>query len=212
MPAPVRGLCRTQRRTSLSSLLRAQIAVRRGPEVHRLRCDRAQECPSPARTPPSPADTYPLPAHHERSKGMPIYALGDRIPAIDATAYVHPDAVVIGDVTIGAEASVWPTAVLRGDGAPITVGARTSIQDGTVVHCTDELATTIGDDCVVGHNAHLEGCIVEDGCLVGSGSVLLHRVVVRAGAVVAADRKSTRLNSSHPSISYAVFCLKKKKK
>ena len=117
---------------------------------------------------------------------MPVYALGDRIPTIDPTAYVHPDAVVIGAVTIGAEASVWPTAVLRGDGAPITVGARSSIQDGTVVHCTDELATTIGSDCVVGHNAHLEGCIVEDGCLIGSGSVLLHRVLVRTGALVAA--------------------------
>ncbi len=117
---------------------------------------------------------------------MPVYALGDRIPTIDPTAYVHPDAVVIGSVTIGAEASVWPTAVLRGDGAPITVGARTSIQDGTVVHCTDELPTTIGADCVVGHNAHLEGCVVEDGCLVGSGSVLLHRVLVRTGALVAA--------------------------
>ena len=117
---------------------------------------------------------------------MPIYALGDRVPAIDPTAYVHPDAVVIGSVTIGAEASVWPTAVLRGDGAPITVGARTSIQDGTVVHCTEELGTAIGTDCVVGHNAHLEGCIVEDGCLIGSGSVLLHRVVVRTGALVAA--------------------------
>lgn len=117
---------------------------------------------------------------------MPVYALGDRIPTIDPTAYVHPDAVVIGAVTIGAEASVWPTAVLRGDGAPITVGARTSIQDGTVVHCTDELATSIGADCVVGHNAHLEGCTVEDGCLIGSGSVLLHRVLVRTGALVAA--------------------------
>jgi carbonic anhydrase/acetyltransferase-like protein (isoleucine patch superfamily) len=117
---------------------------------------------------------------------MPIYALGDRVPAIDPTAYVHPDAVVIGSVTIGAEASVWPTAVLRGDGAPITVGARTSIQDGTVVHCTEDLGTVIGTDCVVGHNAHLEGCVVEDGCLIGSGSVLLHRVVVRTGALVAA--------------------------
>lgn len=117
---------------------------------------------------------------------MPIYALGDRVPAIDPTAYVHPDAVVIGSVTIGAEASVWPTAVLRGDGAPITIGARTSIQDGTVVHCTEDLATAIGADCVVGHNAHLEGCIVEDGCLIGSGSVLLHRVLVRTGALVAA--------------------------
>jgi carbonic anhydrase/acetyltransferase-like protein (isoleucine patch superfamily) len=117
---------------------------------------------------------------------MPIYALGDLVPNIDAAAYVHPDAVVIGSVTLGPDASIWPTAVLRGDNSMITVGARTSIQDGTVIHCTTELPTTIGAGCVVGHNAHLEGCIVEDGCLIGSGSVLLHRVLVRTGALVAA--------------------------
>jgi carbonic anhydrase/acetyltransferase-like protein (isoleucine patch superfamily) len=117
---------------------------------------------------------------------VPIYALGDREPQIDPTAYVHPDAVVIGDVRIGAEASVWPGAVLRGDGAPITVGARTSIQDGTVVHCTPMHPTTIGADCVVGHLAHLEGCTIEDGSLVGSGSVVLHDAVVRSGALVGA--------------------------
>ena len=117
---------------------------------------------------------------------MPIYALGDREPQIDPTAYVHPDAVVIGDVRIGPEASVWPGAVLRGDGAPITVGARTSIQDGTVVHCTPMHPTTIGADCVVGHLAHLEGCTIEDGSLVGSGSVVLHDAVVRSGALVGA--------------------------
>jgi carbonic anhydrase/acetyltransferase-like protein (isoleucine patch superfamily) len=117
---------------------------------------------------------------------MPLYALGDLVPNIHPTAFVHPDAVIIGAVTVGAEASVWPTAVLRGDNSTISVGARTSIQDGTVIHCTAELPTTIGADCVVGHNAHLEGCVVEDGCLVGSGSVLLHRVLVRTGALVAA--------------------------
>ena len=117
---------------------------------------------------------------------MPIYALGDRVPQIDPTAYVHPDAVIIGEVNIGALATVWPTAVLRGDHGQIRVGARTSIQDGTVVHCTAAFATVIGDDCVVGHNAHLEGCTVEDRCLIGSGSVLLHGVVVHSGALVGA--------------------------
>ena len=117
---------------------------------------------------------------------MPLYALGELVPTIHETAYVHPDAVVIGAVSVGPESSIWPTAVLRGDNSTITIGARTSVQDGTVIHCTSELPTVIGSDCVVGHNAHLEGCIVEDGCLVGSGSVLLHRVVVRSGALVAA--------------------------
>ena len=115
-----------------------------------------------------------------------IYALDDDEPQIDETAYVAPDAVVIGRVTIGPEASVWPGAVLRGDHGSITVGARTSVQDGTIVHCTARYPTIIGDDCVVGHNAHLEGCVVEPGCLIGSGSVTLNRVVVGRGSIVAA--------------------------
>jgi carbonic anhydrase/acetyltransferase-like protein (isoleucine patch superfamily) len=127
--------------------------------------------------------------HRARISGrilMPLYALGNLVPNIDATAYIHPDAVIIGAVTVGPEATVWPTAVLRGDNSMISVGARTSIQDGTVIHSTRELLTTIGAECVVGHNAHLEGCVVEDGCLIGSGSVLLHRVLVRTGGMVAA--------------------------
>ncbi len=117
---------------------------------------------------------------------MVCYALGDQTPSIHASAYVHPDAVVIGSVTIGENSSVWPGAVLRGDYGRITVGARTSIQDGTVIHATHDLATTIGDDCVVGHNAHLEGCVVEDKALIGSGSVVLHRAIVRSGGLVGA--------------------------
>jgi carbonic anhydrase/acetyltransferase-like protein (isoleucine patch superfamily) len=117
---------------------------------------------------------------------VPIYALGEYEPDIHETAYVHPDAVVIGRVRIGPEASVWPCAVLRGDHGRIEVGARTSVQDGTVVHCTHEWPTLIGAECVVGHNAHLEGCVVGDRCLIGSGSVILNRVTVGAGAVVAA--------------------------
>ncbi len=117
---------------------------------------------------------------------MSIYALDDDEPEIDELAYVAPDAVVIGRVKIGPEASVWPGAVLRGDHGYITVGARTSVQDGTIVHCTAKYPTVIGADCVVGHNAHLEGCVIEDGCLIGSGSVTLNRVLVGKGSIVAA--------------------------
>ncbi|HEU0102994.1 MAG TPA: gamma carbonic anhydrase family protein [Mycobacteriales bacterium] len=117
---------------------------------------------------------------------MAVYALGDRVPDIHPDAWVHPDATVIGNVRIGAGSTIWPAAVLRGDYGSIVVGERTSVQDGTVVHCTAEHATTIGDDCVVGHLAHLEGCTVEDRCLVGSGSVVLHQAVVRTGALVGA--------------------------
>ena len=115
-----------------------------------------------------------------------IYALDDDEPEIDGLAYVAPDAVVIGRVKIGPEASVWPGAVLRGDHGFIAIGARTSVQDGTIVHCTAQWPTVIGDDCVVGHNAHLEGCVVEDGCLIGSGSITLNRVVVGKGSIAAA--------------------------
>jgi carbonic anhydrase/acetyltransferase-like protein (isoleucine patch superfamily) len=118
---------------------------------------------------------------------VPIYALGDREPTIDPTAYVHPDAVIIGDVRIGAESSVWPGAVLRGDDGHIVVGERTSVQDGTVVHTTAAQPTVIGSDCVIGHIAHLEACTIEDGSLVGSGSVVLHRAIVRSGALVGAN-------------------------
>jgi carbonic anhydrase/acetyltransferase-like protein (isoleucine patch superfamily) len=117
---------------------------------------------------------------------VPIYVLGDRVPRIHPTAFVHPDAVVIGDVTIGEESSVWPSAVLRGDYGTIVVGDRTSIQDGAVIHAVEAFPTLVGSDCVVGHLAHLEGCVIFDGALVGSGSVVLHRAEVHTGATVAA--------------------------
>jgi carbonic anhydrase/acetyltransferase-like protein (isoleucine patch superfamily) len=118
---------------------------------------------------------------------MPIYALGTLEPQIHPDAFVHPDAVIIGRVTIGAHSTIWPAAVLRGDAdTGIVVGARTSIQDGSVVHTTRSQATTVGDGCVVGHLVHLEGCIIEDGSLVGSGSIVLHHARVESGALVGA--------------------------
>jgi carbonic anhydrase/acetyltransferase-like protein (isoleucine patch superfamily) len=117
---------------------------------------------------------------------LPIYALGDVEPEIHPAAYVHPDAVIIGNVRLGEEASVWPCAVLRGDHGQIEVGARTSVQDGTVVHCTHDWPTIIGAECVVGHSAHLEGCVVGDRCLIGSGSITLNRAIVGDGALVGA--------------------------
>jgi carbonic anhydrase/acetyltransferase-like protein (isoleucine patch superfamily) len=117
---------------------------------------------------------------------VPIYRIGDQAPDIHPDAFVHPDAVVIGNVTLGAESSVWPGAVLRGDFGPVTVGARTSVQDGSVLHATPFNHTVVGEDCVVGHLVHLEGCLIEDGALLGSGCVVLHDVVVGTGATVAA--------------------------
>lgn len=115
---------------------------------------------------------------------MPIYALGDVEPDIHPSAYVHPDAVIIGEVTLGAEASVWPGAVLRGDPGGIVVGARTSVQDGTVIHTTPIHPTRIGAECVIGHNVHLEGCTIGDGSLVGSGAIVLNGATVEPRALV----------------------------
>ncbi len=118
---------------------------------------------------------------------MTIYRLGDRVPTIHPDAFIHPDAVVIGDVTVGPESTVWACAVLRGDFGTITVGARSSVQDGTVIHAGPGFPTTVGDGCVVGHLAHLEGCTMHDDSLVGSGSVVLHHAVVETGATVGAN-------------------------
>ncbi len=117
---------------------------------------------------------------------MALYALGDRTPQIDPSAFIHPDAVIIGDVRIGPESSVWPSAVIRGDHGTVRIGARTSVQDGAVIHCSAQWDTTLGDDVTVGHLAHLEGCDVQTGSLVGSGSVVLQNAVLQPGSLVAA--------------------------
>lgn len=118
---------------------------------------------------------------------MPIYALGEAEPTIATSAFIHPEAVIIGDVRIGEESSVWPCAVLRGDEGHIQIGSQTSIQDGSVLHTTPEWPTVVGDRCVVGHIVHLEGCTIEDDSLVGNGSVVLHRAVVQSGSLVGAN-------------------------
>ncbi len=118
---------------------------------------------------------------------MPVYTLGSQEPSIHSDAYIHPDAVIIGSVTIGAESTVWPGAVLRGDDGEIRVGERTSIQDGSVLHTTPVDPTVVGNDCVIGHLVHLEGCTIEDRAMVGNMAMVLHRSVIHSGAVVAAN-------------------------
>jgi carbonic anhydrase/acetyltransferase-like protein (isoleucine patch superfamily) len=122
---------------------------------------------------------------------MTLYALDDERPQIHSEAFVHPQAVLIGEVHVGAEASIWPGTIIRADNGPIVIGARTSVQDGAVIHTQLVNQTRIGSDCVIGHLAHLEGCVLEDYVLIGSGAVVLERVICRspslvgAGAVVA---------------------------
>ena len=117
---------------------------------------------------------------------MTLYALGEARPRIHPDAYVHPEAVVIGEVHLGPGASVWPGAVIRADNGPIVIGARTSVQDGAVIHTQAVNPTRIGADCVIGHLVHLEGCVLEDEVLVGSGAVVLERVVCRSSSLVGA--------------------------
>jgi carbonic anhydrase/acetyltransferase-like protein (isoleucine patch superfamily) len=106
--------------------------------------------------------------------------------AIHPTAFIAPTASVMGDVTIGAEASVWFGAVLRGDMAPITIGPQTNLQDGTIVHVDEGAPCAIGARVGIGHRVILHGCTVEDDCLVGMGSILLNNVRIGTGSVVAA--------------------------
>jgi len=118
---------------------------------------------------------------------MPIYRLGTLVPDVHPDAFIHPEAVIIGDVRVGAESTVWPGAVLRGDYGTIAIGTRSSVQDGTVIHAGPGFPTVVGDGCVIGHLAHLEGCTMEDDSLVGSCSVVLHWAVVGTGATVGAN-------------------------
>ena len=108
-------------------------------------------------------------------------------PILDSSAWVHDAATVIGDVTLGADVSIWPGVVLRGDQGSIHIGARSNIQDGTVVHATFGLSTTwVGEQVTVGHNAVLHGCRVEDRCLIGMGAIVLDNAVIGSGSIVGA--------------------------
>jgi carbonic anhydrase/acetyltransferase-like protein (isoleucine patch superfamily) len=108
-------------------------------------------------------------------------------PLIGRGVFLAETAAVIGDVAIGDESSIWYATVIRGDVMPIRIGARTSIQDGAVVHVTsDRFGTTVGDDCTVGHGAILHACTIEDGCLIGMGSTILDGARIGRGSLVGA--------------------------
>lgn len=108
------------------------------------------------------------------------------MPEIHPTAYVHPSAVVIGKVKIGARASIWPGCVLRGDIEPIEIGEETSFQDQSVAHTSDGLPVKIGKRVVVGHRATIHGAIVGDDAMIGMGANLLDGSEVGAGSILAA--------------------------
>jgi carbonic anhydrase/acetyltransferase-like protein (isoleucine patch superfamily) len=116
-----------------------------------------------------------------------VRSYNGKTPQLGTGVFLAETCAVIGDVVIGAESSVWYSTVLRGDEMPIRIGARTSLQDGMVVHVTSgQLGTTVGDDCTVGHAAILHACTVEDGCLIGMGSTILDGARIGRGSLVGA--------------------------
>jgi carbonic anhydrase/acetyltransferase-like protein (isoleucine patch superfamily) len=123
---------------------------------------------------------------------MPIRTHHGVTPAVAASAFIADTAVVIGDVEIGEQASIWYGCVLRGDSNSIRVGARTNIQDGTIVHVNHEwegaagTRTIIGADITIGHMALIHACTLEDGCFIGMKACVMDGVVVESGAMVAA--------------------------
>lgn len=131
---------------------------------------------------------------------MAIYQLEHRIPEIDAQAWVAPSADIIGSVRLAAQSSVWFNAVARGDNDLISVGARSNIQDNTVLHTDPDIPLTIGNDVTVGHSVMLHGCTIGDGCLIGIGSVILNKASIGAGSIVGANTLITE-NKSFPERS-----------
>ncbi len=107
-------------------------------------------------------------------------------PRVHPTAFVAPTAVLIGDVEVGADSSIWFGAVIRGDNGPIRIGARTNVQDNSVIHVSQNHRTVVGDDVTVGHCAVLEDCAIGNGALVGMNSVILNGATVGSRALVAA--------------------------
>ena len=105
---------------------------------------------------------------------------------IDPTAFVHPAAIVTGNVTLGKRVSVWPTAVLRGDSDSIEIGDDSNVQDGTIVHVDDGIPTKIGKRVAIGHRAIVHGATIEDDCLIAMGAILLNGVHVGTGSIVGA--------------------------
>jgi carbonic anhydrase/acetyltransferase-like protein (isoleucine patch superfamily) len=117
---------------------------------------------------------------------MPLYSLGDLHPTLDAAAWAAPSADLIGDVRLGARASVWFGAIIRDDNTPIIVGEDSNIQDGAVCHSDEGVPLTIGARVTIGHQAILHGCTIADDCLIGMGARILNHVVIEAECIVGA--------------------------
>jgi len=132
-------------------------------------------------------------------------------PKIATSAFVAPTAVLIGDVEIGEESSIWFGTVLRGDNGPIRVGKRSSVQDNSVIHVSEGCSTIIGDGCTIGHSVTMEDCTIEDGALVGSNAVVLNGATVGAKSLIGAG-SVVAANATIPPLVVAVGAPAKVKK
>jgi carbonic anhydrase/acetyltransferase-like protein (isoleucine patch superfamily) len=117
---------------------------------------------------------------------MPIYQLGDRIPQIHPSAFVHETAVLIGQVIVGPNVSVWPFTTIRGDNEPITLGQESNIQEGCTLHADPGFPLIVGKGVTVGHHAMLHGCTLGDDCLIGIQAVILNGAVIGRGCLIGA--------------------------
>ncbi|MFK3888150.1 gamma carbonic anhydrase family protein [Sphingomonas sp. NPDC079357] len=117
---------------------------------------------------------------------MPLYAFKGHRPTRPASAWVAPSADVIGDVVLGEHVGIWFGAVIRGDNTTITVGARSNVQEGAMLHSDPGAPLTIGTECTIGHHAVLHGCTIGDRTLIGMGAIVLNRAVIGADCIVGA--------------------------
>ena len=122
----------------------------------------------------------------ERFPGAIILPYGGHWPTLHETAFIAPGSVVIGRVTLGEEASIWFNTTVRGDIAPIAIGNRSNVQDGTVVHVNEDAPVVIGDDVTIGHSALIHGTTIGDGTMVGMGAIVLSYSRIGSHAVIAA--------------------------
>jgi carbonic anhydrase/acetyltransferase-like protein (isoleucine patch superfamily) len=117
---------------------------------------------------------------------LPRYALTSVVPDIAPDAWTAPGSIIIGNVALAAESSVWFGAVIRGDNERIAVGARSNVQDGAVLHTDPGFPLRIGNDCTIGHQAMLHGCTIGDGSLIGIGAVVLNGARIGKGCLIGA--------------------------
>lgn len=129
---------------------------------------------------------------------MPLYELNGQRPALHPTAWAAPSAELIADVVLGQDASVWFGSVIRADNTTITVGARSNVQEGAMLHSDPGAPLTIGEDCTIGHHAILHGCTIGNRALIGMGAIILNRAVIGDECIVGAGALVTEGKSFPP--------------